>query len=191
MQSMIRAKQFRNCYSKDDLKSEDMNCCPTEIATGDEMDTDVTSSRCQACKGHSRPVSRKTVLLMLKPHLLEQAMRGTYSFCFSLDCPVVYFEEDGSQRFTTEDLRIVVGVKATVDPIPLCYCFGFNESHIREEIAHQGRTTVPKRIAALIREGLCACDSRNPTGMCCLGEVNKVSERIQKESNTWSNQLHQ
>ena len=117
-QSMRRVKQFRNCYSKDNLESEGMNCCSTEIATGDEVETDVTSSRCQNCKGESRPVSRKTMLLMLKPHLLEQAMTGTYSFCASRDCPVVYFEEQSSQRFTTEDIRIVVGVKALSIPYP-------------------------------------------------------------------------
>lgn len=133
---------------------------------------------CTNCEGQSRPVSRKTVLLMLKPHLLEEAMTGTYGFCSTRDCPVVYFEERGVHRFTTEDLRVPVGVKATEDPIPLCYCFGFDESHIRKEISQTGNTTIPERISRLIREGLCACESRNPAGVCCLGEVNKAAKRL-------------
>jgi hypothetical protein len=64
------------------------------------------------------------------------------------------------------------------DPIPLCYCFGFDESHIRDEIARTGNTTIPERVSRLIREGLCACDARNPAGICCLGEVNKVTKRL-------------
>ncbi len=118
------------------------------------------------------------MLLMLKPHLLEQAMTGTYSFCAARECPVVYFEENGNHKFTTEDLRVRVGVKESEDPIPLCYCFGFDESHLRDEISRTGVTTIPLRISTLIREGLCACESRNPAGVCCLGEVNRAVKRL-------------
>jgi len=118
------------------------------------------------------------MLLMLKPELLEDAMTGAYSFCSARDCAVVYFEEHGSHQFTVDDLRIRVGVKVKHDPIPLCYCFGFNESHIRDEISRAGDSTIPERIARLIREGLCACEARNTSGMCCLGEVNKIAKRL-------------
>lgn len=160
-----------------------MNCCPTESATDDEENTErvaneVSLQRCRDCGTQSRPVSRKTVLLMLKPHLLEQAMRGTYCFCATANCPVVYFEEQCNQRFTADDLRVPVGVKASESPIPLCYCFGFDESHIRDEIALTGTTTIPGRISTLIREGLCACEARNPAGVCCLGEVNKAAKKL-------------
>src|SRR5712692_3812727 len=112
-----------------------MNCCTQNADPGDTSAVAVDSvtidregseiQRCRNCKGESRPVSRKTVLLMVKPHLLEQAMSGTYSFCASRRCPVVYFEEQGSHSFTIDDLRVRVGVKESADPIPSCYCFGF------------------------------------------------------------------
>ena len=70
----------------------------------------------------------------------------------------------------------------TSDPIPLCYCFGFDESHLREEISKTGSTTVPERISRLIREGLCSCDVRNPSGKCCLGDVNRAVTRLKKEA---------
>jgi len=115
---------------------------------------------------------------MLKSHLLEQAMLGSYSFCAASDCDVVYFEKQGGHSFATDDLRIRVGVKVKIDPIPVCYCFGFDESHIREEISTLGETTVPAKISKLIREGLCACDTRNPAGVCCLGEINRTVKRL-------------
>lgn len=160
-----------------------MSCCPTEPATAerDQAETvtnQISDQLCANCDGQSRPVSRKTVLLMLKPHLLEEAMTGTFSFCATRGCPVVYFEDQGSHRFTTDDLRTLVGVKASVDPIPLCYCFGFDEGHIRDEISRTGATTIPERISKLIREGLCACGTRNPAGVCCLGEVNRAAKRF-------------
>src|SRR5881409_829576 len=132
-----------------------MNCCATEASCDERERTetvinDRSIERCESCGGQSRPVSRKTVLLMLKPHLLEQAMTGTYSFCATRECAVVYFEEQGSRRFTVDDLRVRVGVKESADPIPLCYCFGFDERHLRDEISTTGKTTIPARIARLI-----------------------------------------
>jgi hypothetical protein len=167
-----------------------MNCCAVEESRGinnsvvDQSDlsagpeSDSLTSSCGNCLGQGRPVSRKTVMLMLKPDLLEQAMPGKFSFCSARDCPVVYFEDQGTRCFTVDDLRTRVGLKATEDPIALCYCFGFDESHMREQISQTGETTIPEKISRLIREGLCACDTRNPSGLCCLGEVNKTAKRL-------------
>lgn len=83
--------------------------------------------------------------------------------------------------FRTEDLRVRVGLKERVDPIPLCYCFGFDERDAREEIAVTGASTIPKRIAALIEQKMCACPTRNPSGACCLGEVNEAIKRLMKK----------
>jgi Zinc binding domain len=154
-----------------------MNCCATDALIA-EPSLEPMLQRCATCKEQGRRVSRKTVLLMLKPHLLEQAFTGTFSFCEASDCPVVYFEEQGSRVFSEDDLRLIVGVKAKTGPIPLCYCFGFDESHVRDEISQRGNTTIPERVSRLIRDGLCACETRNPSGACCLGEVNKAVKRI-------------
>jgi hypothetical protein len=114
---------------------------------------------------------------MLKPELFDRAGEGNYRFCAAPDCRVVYFSDAG-QTFTTADLRVRVGLKEREDPIPLCYCFGFDESHIREEIERDGQTTIPQRISTLIKQRLCACEARNPSGMCCLGEVNNAVRRL-------------
>src|SRR5215472_11983791 len=167
------------------IKNEEMDCWPTNELTGTKSPAQVMGTqesmtgtdRCVRCDGKGRAVSRKTVLLMLKPVFLEHTMSGSYSFCPERDCPVVYFDETGERHFTVDDLRIRVGLKVKDDPIPLCYCFGFDENHVREEIAKTGRTSIPERISKLIREGLCACDTRNPAGVCCLGEVNKNAKR--------------
>lgn len=144
------------------------------------LETTAEHATCK-CGEQSKPVSRKTVLSMLRPEFLEGALEGTFRYCGSRGCPIVYFEEQGTRVFTVDDLRIVVGVKAITDPIPLCYCFGFDESHLREEILQNGVTTIPEKISHLVREGLCACDVRNPSGLCCLGEVNRVAKRLKHE----------
>ena len=138
-------------------------------------------SHCQECGGKGTPVSRKTVLLMLKPEMLERALVGRYRFCSERNCEIVYFQNDGDYRFKISDLRIRVGLKVKDDPIPLCYCFGFDEDHIRYEIARTGNT-VPETIRHLIREGFCACETRNPSGSCCLGEVNKAARNLKQRA---------
>ena len=164
-----------------------MSCCSTsdpsltkhsDFGQVNAKESMGVTKQCLKCDGHGKAVSRATVLLMIKPHLLEQAMSGSYSFCPERKCPVVYFEEGGGPHFTVDDLRVRVGLKVKDDPIPLCYCFGFDERHIREEIARTGSTDIPGVISKLIREGLCACDTRNPAGVCCLGEVNNTVRRL-------------
>ena len=161
-----------------------MDCCAVE--DGDSRVTTLPGADeplvCMKCQGQGQPVSRKTILLTVKPEFLEEALNGTYGFCQARECPVVYFEKQQNRVFMIEDLRTAVGIKPGADPIPLCYCFGFDENHLREEISQTGTTTIPERISRLIREGLCACDVRNPSGKCCLGEVNKAAERLRKEA---------
>src|ERR1700682_3087385 len=163
-----------------------IDCCTKEEPGADsnskaEAVCEVVPERCRGCGNQGTAVSRKTVLSMLKPDLLEQALTGIYRFCGTRECPTVYFEEQGARLFTTDDLRVIVGVKGNSDPIPLCYCFCFYESHLRDEMSQTGRTTIPDRISSLIREGLCACEARNPSGVCCLGEVNRTAKRLKQE----------
>ena len=174
------------------IDAQVMDCCVTDESCGLSASKPVEANctanelhdtgQCSSCNGQGRPVSRKTVLVMLKPGLLERAMQGNYNFCPERDCSIVYFEDRGSQQFTVNDLRVRVGLKVKGDPIPVCYCFGFDEKHIRDEIEQTGNTSVPEKVSRLIREGLCACEACSPSGMCCLGELNKTVNRLTETS---------
>jgi hypothetical protein len=76
-----------------------------------------------------------------------------------------------------------VGVKEIEDPLSVCYCFGFTRQDIWDEICDTGKSTVAKRITAEIEAGRCACEVRNPSGKCCLGDITRaVKDRLgQKE----------
>lgn len=137
---------------------------------------------CVSCGGGSRPVARKTMLLMLRAERFDAVADGEYRFCADPECLVVYFTEGEGASFTTGDLRVRVGLKEKADPIPLCYCFGYDEADARGEISSTGRSTISQRISALIRQGMCACAERNPSGACCLGEVNRAIKRLLAEA---------
>ncbi len=159
-------------------EEKEMNCC--EETSTVQMQPTGAHYGCQSCNGPSRPVTLRTMLLMLKPAFFEQVGEGQYRFCASPDCPVVYFSRERS--FATGDLRVCVGLKEKDGPIPLCYCFGFSEEDVREEIATQGHTKIPLRITVLIKERMCACEERNPSGACCLSEVTRTVNRLMKEA---------
>jgi hypothetical protein len=157
-----------------------MNCCVEPELSPVELQSAAPRPTCASCQGPSHSVTLRTILLMLKPELFNQVGDGQYRFCTSRECPVVYFSRDG--YFTTQDLRIRIGLKETEDPIPLCYCFGFDEQDLRAEIRAVGQTTIPQRVTALIKERMCACEERNPSGSCCLGEVIQAVKRLTKEA---------
>lgn len=83
--------------------------------------------------------------------------------------------------FTVNDVRDLVSEKTSGEERPLCYCFGFTEGHVREEIAGAGSSAVPQQISQFIKAGLCACEARNPSGACCLGQINQTVKRLAEE----------
>jgi len=100
-----------------------------------------------------------------------------YYFCDAPDCEVVYFAFDAeAPRFAREELMVRVGAKETADPIPVCYCFGFTRKDIQREIAETGRSTVAGRITGEVKAGNCACEVKNPSGKCCLGDVTRAAQ---------------
>ena len=101
-------------------------------------------------------------------------------FCDRPDCDVVYFSSD-EDTVPSEALTIRVGLKADNAPHLVCYCFGHTTESARKEILGTGHSTVADRITAEVQAGNCACEIKNPSGRCCLGEVNQVVSRIQKE----------
>ena len=118
-----------------------------------------------------------TLKQMVKPEFLSLVDKPGFRFCRTATCGVVYFHSDGD-RLEKKDVRVRVGLKESEDPAPVCYCFGFTEAMVREEIRETGRCTIPERITAEIKAGHCACEVRNPQGSCCLGNVAVVVKRI-------------
>jgi len=114
---------------------------------------------------------------MVEPQFLETVDATGFLLCPSADCELVYFHPDGV-RLTKADVRVRVGLKETVDPVPICYCFGFTEAMARDEIAATGKCTIPERVSAEMKRELCACEVRNPQGSCCFARVTSVVKRL-------------
>ncbi len=124
----------------------------------------------------SKQVDMLTVRSLVRQ--LPLGMPNTeYYFCEAVGCDVVYFPFDAQAPiFRRADLLVRVGAKEATDPIPVCYCFGFTLKDIEKEIAETSRSTVAERISAEVKAGNCACEVKNPSGKCCLGDIIRVAK---------------
>lgn len=133
---------------------------------------------CPVNRARSKHVDILTVRSLVR-HLPLGMPETQYYFCEAPDCDLVYFPFDRqAPSFQRSDLLVRVGIKESLDPIPVCYCFGFTRKDIVDEIAVKGRSTVSERITAEVKAGNCACEVKNPSGKCCLGDVTRTVKDI-------------
>src|SRR2546428_592093 len=104
------------------------------------------SKICPRCQKKGKKVQLITVRSLLRAELRSKIKEGQYFQCPTLTCDVVYFSSLSDAPFYKFDLTVRVGAKETVDPIPVCYCFGHTEGSIREEIEATGKSSVEEKI---------------------------------------------
>jgi hypothetical protein len=149
-----------------------MSCCETPVEK-------VHAPTCGACGNKAHRVKRLTVEHMICGERQYEITDAQYYFCGTPDCNVIYFSNQNGQYFTKSDVRVRVGLKEKEDPVPICYCFDFTEAMVLAELLANGHTMIPALISSRIKAGHCACEVKNPSGRCCLGEVNKAVKQIE------------
>lgn len=159
-----------------------MSDCCSDKSPAEKPVTDTAkaaTNHCPRCSQPGRRVALQTLKHQVRPEHLESVETGSFHFCRTATCDAVYFNDRGT-LLTKADVRQRIGLKETEDPVPVCYCFGFTDAMIREEIRATGKCTIPQRIAAEVKSGNCACEIRNSQGSCCLGDVNAAVKRATK-----------
>lgn len=134
---------------------------------------------CPACGFKGPVVPSITLQSLLKESVLGDMIEGPYRFCANPGCEVAYFTQEGGRSFLKQDLTVRVGLKERESPRPLCYCFGHSVESLVAEWHSTGRMTALESIRAEVKAGSCRCESLNPSGRCCLGDVIKVTKEIQ------------
>ncbi len=132
-------------------------------------------AKCPRCAGHGQKVAWQTVRSLAKAELPAEPTEAW--LCRTNDCEVTYYADD--LTLETADVAVVPGFKTSCGGL-LCYCFGHSVEDVEEELARTGSTTVVERIRSEIKAGNCACESRNPSGRCCLGEVQKMVQLLRR-----------
>src|SRR5207245_379072 len=128
------------------------------------------SAVCQTCAVKGLPVEPITLKALFTGDALRRGVPDDARFCPTPTCPIVYFGSTGT--FTEGDLIVRVHAKHPQDDnVPVCYCFEYTPATIRRQ-----NGVASKDIAAEIIAGHCACEVKNPKGVCCLGDVIRVEK---------------
>ncbi len=122
----------------------------------------------------TKPVGWKTVESLIKPEARGSLKPQPYYFCDAPDCDTVYVSALGDHLVIKDMLTVRVGIKETEDPIPLCYCFGYDRQHVWDGVRRDGDTEIQRIITQRVKAGECRCEQTNPSGGCCLGSVAKA-----------------
>jgi hypothetical protein len=108
---------------------------------------------------------------------LPRLRSSDLQFCANPTCDAVYFA-DGHPSFGTTDIGVPVWQKQAPGARLLCYCFGENETDMQRELDVHGRTSAVLRVRQRVADRECACEVRNPRGVCCLGDLAAAVKRL-------------
>ncbi len=151
------------------------SCCQVPV----RRDEAVISCPVNGAKGTL--VETQTVKALLTEAALSRMNVAPHRFCADAACEVVYFDTTG-QMYTKADIRVRVWHKEPFGHRMICYCFGENEAAIRREIEREGTSRAVERVRAHVQAGRCACEVRNPRGVCCLGDITRAVRACAKDS---------
>jgi len=127
---------------------------------------------CRVCGNPGTPVTAITIESLVRKECRSQlASPEGFSFCRTPDCAVVYFNNNANEYIEKEDVKVRVGIKETKDPVSLCYCFGWTQKKIDDEIAWTGKNLAVEDIMNRMKTTGCNCERNNPSGGCCLKDV--------------------
>jgi len=149
------------------------NCC----SSNNHKQQDASVAVCRSCGIKGKAVATLTVKQLVTDHTSVAADKS-YSFCRTPSCDVVYFAP--GCVFRKPGIKVRVGLKEKADPAPLCYCFGYTREDIRRDVEQSSASDIPQRIKSEIQAGFCACEIKNPSGTCCLGDITRTIQEFQE-----------
>jgi len=130
-----------------------------------------TKHPCPRCNQNGTVVPTSTIYHHLKQPWKWQAQELTYYFCGNSECELVYFSEDKDELkqdvIEQSQLRINVGIKTQADNDLIFYCYGVSLAEARQE------ASIKDFVVNMTKQSSCACETRNPSGRCCLKDFPK------------------
>ena len=113
-------------------------------------------------------VSYDTVIQHIKKPWDSNLLEQQYYFCTDPECEVVYFGED-DKTIKQAEMRTKVGIKTSEDVNSLiCYCFDISKAEARLN------KDLKQFVTDLTKKKYCSCESKNPSGRCCLKDFKKL-----------------
>ena len=145
-----------------------------------EASCSVTSSEaggssCPASGFEGKPVDWTTVAALVKGRVPP---KQEFRLCRDAECDVVYYGSEGTV-LSAGQLNVQPGFKYGRGGL-VCYCFLHTEAEIEGQLREGGKSDVFESIKSEVEAGNCACEVRNPSGKCCLGEVQTATRSLEE-----------
>lgn len=135
---------------------------------------------CPMCSEKAKGVLGKTLEHLLTDKAKSQlACLDGFYFCKTPSCEVVYFRNEEILR--QKDINVVVGHKDGASPAIVCYCFDWSKEKIKTELKNSGASTAIEDIKHKMETLGCSCEILNPSGGCCLGDIDKAIKDSREE----------
>ncbi|PCJ20764.1 MAG: hypothetical protein COB02_00205 [Candidatus Cloacimonadota bacterium] len=140
------------------------------------------TNTCPSCKQKSDNVSNLALQSHLKTNLND--LKGTFFVCTTQKCQIVYFSTQLKQQFTKNDIHTRFGLKESLNPRPICYCFNHSIQDIETQLKTSKNCDIIEQIKSSMKLSGCNCEIKNPIGKCCLNTIKKIIQKINPDYNT-------
>ena len=149
-----------------------MSCCNPKIIDKGEEKKESLDLVCPKCKDKGTKVQTITLRSLLKECCQREVERDIpYKFCKNSECEVVYFSSKKGHFFTKDELRVKATLKDAGLDVNVCYCFGHTRQSVLDELKSTGKTNVLDDVKVKMKDPGCFCETSNPQGNCCLGNI--------------------
>ena len=136
----------------------------------------IVKSNCPLCDSECSAVSVATVQYHVSYPLNTRLENTAYYYCAEPECTIAYFSNSG-YRINYNQLRD----SETGKQHWLCYCFGISRQQFLQELKKTSFSQAKAFVIEQTRLGHCSCETRNPSGQCCLAEFKRL-EHLFKQS---------
>lgn len=92
------------------------------------------------------------------------------AFCSNQDCDIGYFSASGI--IPKSRLRAFRPGQQAM----LCHCFDISKPAYRTALLDGTAAEIKAFVVQQTKDGLCACESRNPSGRCCLAGFRQMEK---------------
>jgi Zinc binding domain len=130
-----------------------------------------TTQACPQCGMSCKNVEIRTLYHQVRFPENLGIILGTYYFCPSRDCPIAYFSIAGNiipkEHLTTHQ---------DIQNDKLCYCFDIDAADYLTALSTNQAEPIKHFVMLRTKSGECACETRNPSGQCCLARFKQLEK---------------
>ncbi len=128
-----------------------------------------TRQICPECGSTCKRVGMPTLYHQVRFPENQVIITDSYYFCPAKTCSIAYFSSAGN-TIPKQYLRSYQAIQNDA----LCYCFGIDAAQYLSALNTLHAESIKDFVVQRTKAGECACEIRNPSGLCCLANFKRL-----------------